>query len=444
MSKWDQVKIGEYLTESKFISLKPDPLRRITVRLNAKGVDSRFSANEKTGATKYYRRTAGQFIYGRQNLHKGAFGVIPAELDGFESSADLPCFDIKKGLSPDWLIAWLKVGNRYQTLAKLARGVGSKRISPDDFLNLEIPVPPEHIQRKKLSLLSKYEEIIESFNYEQTSQCNLFKKLRQAVLQEAIQGKLTAEWRRRNPELISGENHASKLLEKIKAEKERLIKEGKIRKEKPVAPITDAEKPFDLPEGWVWCRLEELCKGIFTGPFGSMLHKSDYVQNGIPIVNPTHIINGQIVADGRMRISEKTKQRLKRYLLLSGDLVIARRGDLSKCAVVLDEQKGWLCGTGSFFVRCLCINRSYVRLAYISQKAQAYLLQDSIGQTMDNLNQKMLRKLPMGLAPVAEQQAIVERVDKIMAMIDDLENQVAERREQADMLMQAVLREAFS
>lgn len=174
-----------------------------------------------------------------------------------------------------------------------------------------------------------------------------------------------------------------------------------------------------------------------------MLHKSDYVEDGVPIVNPTHIVGGQIFSDGRMCVSQKTKARLKRYSLVQGDLVIARRGDLSKCAVVREEQDGWLCGTGSFFIRGLDIDKNYICLAYTSKKAQAYLLQDSIGQTMDNLNQKLLRKLPIALPSLSEQNAIVERVDKIMTMINELVKQVTERKSQSELLMQSVLREAF-
>jgi type I restriction enzyme S subunit len=83
------------------------------------------------------------------------------------------------------------------------------------------------------------------------------KKLRELVLQLAVQGKLTASWRTRHPELVSGSNSAETLLEKIKTEKNRLIRDGKIRKEQPLLPIKEDEIPYELPVGWVWCRLGE-------------------------------------------------------------------------------------------------------------------------------------------------------------------------------------------
>ncbi|OPY75055.1 MAG: EcoKI restriction-modification system protein HsdS [Syntrophorhabdus sp. PtaU1.Bin153] len=174
-----------------------------------------------------------------------------------------------------------------------------------------------------------------------------------------------------------------------------------------------------------------------------MLHKSDYVKEGIPIVNPMNMVDRRITADQRMLISEGTRERLKKYMLRGGDIVIARRGNLEKCAVVTADQEGWLCGTGSFFLRLIAVNLEFFTMMYCSTKFQTYLLQDSIGQTMDNLNQTLLIKMPVGLPPLAEQKAIVSRVDRLLAMVDEPETQVTERKAQAEALMQAVLREAF-
>jgi type I restriction enzyme, S subunit len=268
--------------------------------------------------------------------------------------------------------------------------------------------------------------------------------LKQAILQEAIAGQLTVEWRDRNPmQKGNPDTDAAALLAKIKAEKQQLIADGKLKKEKPLPEISPYEVPFSLPDSWVWCRLGEICKTLSTGPFGLMLHKSDYENNGIPVVNPTNIIKGLIFAESKMLVSEKTVQSLRRYQLHQGDIVIARRGNLEKCAVVQNEQDGWLCGTGSFFMRLIIINNDFFVMAYCSKKSQTYLLEDSIGQTMNNLNQKLLIKMPFPLPPLAEQQAIVEKVDYLMKIIDQLEEQIKHRKQLAEDLMQTVLREAF-
>ncbi len=127
---WRNVKLGELLTESRIPCDNPNPDRRIKVRLKVLGVEKRGLENEIEGATKQFIRKAGQFIYGKQNFHKGAFGIIPKELDGFESSADLPAFDVSKECLPEWLFYFFKCGNHYLELKKIARSC-NKAYSPE-------------------------------------------------------------------------------------------------------------------------------------------------------------------------------------------------------------------------------------------------------------------------------------------------------------------------
>lgn len=94
MKNWKKVKLGSLLTESKIVSESPNPNNRIRVKLNVLGIEKRPVTKDKKGATRYFIRKAGQFIYGKQNLHKGAFGIVPEELDGYESSLDIPAFDV--------------------------------------------------------------------------------------------------------------------------------------------------------------------------------------------------------------------------------------------------------------------------------------------------------------------------------------------------------------
>ena len=81
-----------------------------------------------------------------------------------------------------------------------------------------------------------------------------------------------------------------------------------------------------------------------------MLHKSDYVESGIPLVNPMNMVNGKIIPTGKMMVSEETKQRLISYELDKGDVVIARCGEMRRCTIVTEKESGWLCETDSFFI----------------------------------------------------------------------------------------------
>ena len=104
-------------------------------------------------------------------------------------------------------------------------------------------------------------------------------------------------------------------------------------------------------KGWVETTIGQATGGIFTGPFGSLLHKSDYIANGIPLVNPAHITEVGIEPDVRKTVSKETALRLKSYIMRDGDIVIGRRGEMGRCTLVTDAEDGWLCGTGSFFIK---------------------------------------------------------------------------------------------
>ena len=237
------------------------------------------------------------------------------------------------------------------------------------------------------------------------------KKLRQKILNLAIRGKLVPQDPNDEP--------ASVLLEHIRAEKERLIKEGKIKRRKKSA----ADNEIEAPNGWICCKFDEICSQFSTGPFGSMVHKSDYVsKNGVPIVNPINLVGGNIVTSNLMMVSYEKAQELDRYRLSKDDILIARRGDLSKCAIVTNDLVDWLCGTGSFFLHAPFVEPRYIVLFYLSDYVQTILKSECVGATMDNLNQGVLGSIPFMLPPLAEQQRIVDEVERWFTVIDELES----------------------
>jgi len=233
------------------------------------------------------------------------------------------------------------------------------------------------------------------------------KKLRELILTLAMQGKLVKQDPKDQP--------ASELL-----------KDGEAKKSLPKLGLEEIS--FKIPQHWVWCRLAEIAHSLSTGPFGTMLHKSDYVINGIPLVNPMNIVEGKIIPSGKMQISEKTKERLKSYVLEEGDIVIGRRGEMGRCAVVTAKENGWLCGTGSFFVKLAdFIDREYFVIFFGSDFSIKYLTGLSVGATMNNLNHKILNNLPFPLPPLLEQKRIVAKIDSLMSLCDKLEAQRNER-----------------
>ena len=180
----------------------------------------------------------------------------------------------------------------------------------------------------------------------------------------------------------------------------------------------DEEIPFEIPQGWEWCRLRAICTKFSTGPFGTMVHKSDYADNGIPLVNPTNIKEQQIVAENICKVSSLKYKELSTYILYENDIVLARRGDLSKCAIVNKRQVGWLAGTGSFFLHILNLSLDFFIMLYTSVYAQTYLIGDSVGTTMNNLNQGLLSKMLIPIPPLHEQSRIVNQYRFIIPFIE--------------------------
>ena len=245
------------------------------------------------------------------------------------------------------------------------------------------------------------------------------KKLRQKILDLAISGKLVPQDPNDEP--------ASVLLERIRAEKERLIAEGKIKRPKKSKSSSaeshyqNFEPPFPIPNSWEWVRLEELCCRFSTGPFGSALHKHDYCTEGTPLINPTNIKEGRISISAIKRVCPDKVSELFRYILNENDIILARRGDLSKCAVISEEQAGWICGTGSFYLHLISISPRFFQIVYSSNYCQDYLKSESIGGTMDNLNQSLLSEFLIPIPPLSEQLRICCQVDDINCHIEDIE-----------------------
>jgi len=156
-----------------------------------------------------------------------------------------------------------------------------------------------------------------------------------------------------------------------------------------------------LPEQWEQTHLGELA-ALKTGPFGSTLHKSDYRTSGIPVVNPMHIVGGKIVPSAAVTVAPETAERLSEFRLQRGDIILGRRGEMGRCAVVREAEHGWLCGTGSLIVRPgTALNPHYLQRFFSSPDVVSRLEDASVGSTMVNLNQRILLELEVPIPPGA-------------------------------------------
>lgn len=262
-------------------------------------------------------------------------------------------------------------------------------------------------------------------------------KLKQTILQLAVMGRLVEQ----DPD----DEPASVLLEMVAEEKERLVKKGKIKKPKRLPPIENNERSYQVHENWAWVRFQDIASEISTGPFGSMIHKHDYVNNGTPLINPSHMINGSIQEDVSVSISPQKAEELSSYKLNESDIVMARRGEVGRCAIVSDREAGWLCGTGSFVLRFHeTLSRRFILMMFATDGVRRYLSGNSVGTTMTNLNHGILNRMPVALPPINEQHRIVQKVDELMALCDQLKARLSESGKTRSQLAETVVEQAVS
>lgn len=193
-----------------------------------------------------------------------------------------------------------------------------------------------------------------------------------------------------------------------------------------------------IPEDW---DIEPLgTRASFkTGPFGSTLHQSDYVDGGIPVINPMHINDGRITPNATMSVSEEAARRLADFCMKPGEIIIGRRGDMGRCAVVDKGHAGWMCGTGSMLIRPRLDHPDFLQRILSSTVVIKAIEDASVGSTMINLNQATLSRLNIQIPPIEEQDAIATALSDMDALLDGLDRLIAKKRAIKQATMQQLL-----
>jgi len=184
--------------------------------------------------------------------------------------------------------------------------------------------------------------------------------------------------------------------------------------------VIDSYRPhISIDPEWPLMELGDVCEAILTGPFGSALHQSDYVSDGIPVINPANIIDGAISADGVKMVSPATRDHLKEFTVRTGDIVIGRRGEMGRCGLVSSSMDGWVCGTGSFVIRLKKgFLPRFILFQMASSRVKQYLEERAIGVTMKNLNQDILSSIKVYCPSVATQKIIVAEIEAEQTLVN--------------------------
>ena len=316
----------------------------------------------------------------------------------------------------------------------LMRGMANVTLPMKALEELEIPLPPIDFQRK---WVAKFEHISEKqtvLRTELTHQQSLLTRLRQSILQEAVQGQLTTQWRQANP----NQEPASELLRRIQAEK---AATGK--KEKPLPPVKAEEMPFELPEGWVWCRLGEICSFLNGYAFKSELFKNA----GIKLLRNINMGVSKIVWNETAYLPNEEAEKYKGYNLEENDIVLSLdRPIISeglKVAIVKNKD-----------LPCLLLQRVLkivplggIQHKYVFNWFNTNLFINKINPErsigIPHISHKEVENILFPLPPLPEQAAIVAQVERLVGLVGQLESEAAGQRVQAEGLLQAALREAM-
>ncbi|MBP8882307.1 MAG: restriction endonuclease subunit S [Dermatophilaceae bacterium] len=170
--------------------------------------------------------------------------------------------------------------------------------------------------------------------------------------------------------------------------------------------------------------LKELAD-IRIGPFGSLLHREDYVEGGVPLINPMHIVAGALAADPAYSVTDDKAAQLERYRLREGDVVMGRRGEMGRCARVLRPHDGYLCGTGSLIIRPLPerSRSTYLQCVLSAPRTVRSLESRALGVTLPNLNTKIMEELPVPSLALDAQRRLEDLVERVDALRASMESQ---------------------
>ena len=400
-------------------------------------IKTKYAAEDKAEDYKIIEKDC--FAYNPYRVNVGSIGFVGNDTKGLISPAYV-VFKIKQNsIIPELLFKFLKSDEGLNQIKFYARGTVRQALRFEDLCNIEITIPKYEEQKILYSKLIKSQEASKVLDTELKNQIELVKKLRQQLLQDAVQGKLLPQNTSRK---LSGET-GSELLKKIKAEKAKLIAEKKIKKEKELPPIKPEEIPFEIPDNWVWCRLGEICS----------IKGGKRVANGYKLLKePTpHIYirvsdmkNGTVDDSDLHYLDETMFQKIKQYTISKEDIYMTIvGGTIGKCGLIPDIFDNMNLTENAAKISPILVDKVYLWKCLDSPFCQDQFIDKTkqVGVQKMALNRFSCSLIP--LPPLSEQNRIVEKLDELMQYCDNLEESIKESQAQNEKLLQQVLREAL-
>lgn len=328
-------------------------------------------------------------------------------------------------------------------LSENGQGTAVKQLTVPMLSPKVISLPPLAEQERIVERLEQILPLVEAYgkNEEKLSKLNstLPNKIKQSILKYAMQGKLVEQ----NP----SDEPASVLLKRIKAEKEQLIKEGKIKKAPPLSPITQDEIPFEIPSSWEWCRVNDI--GIYKkGPFGSALTKKIFVPKGndtVKVYEQKNAIQKDYTLGEYYISKEYYEKSMKGFTVSSGDIIVSCAGTIGETYVMPEN------------IELGIINQALMRMTITKEIDLKYFLMYfdiilkrdsktySKGSAIKNIPPfEIFKPMLVPLPPLAEQQRIVDKVNKLMEFIETLANNNRLVKDSASNLLKSIEKKSLT
>lgn len=428
MSEYTKVKISDFLTERQG-RYKPDE-KKIAAYKRLEKIDfsGTIHISEKPTKTDMILVYPGDLVISGINVAKGAVAVYqgkePVCATIHYSSY---VFDEKK-VDLEYFKYFVKSPSFVSVLQQQVKGGIKTEIKPKHLLPLEITIPNLETQRQIVKQVSENFKRVEKLNEEIESQETYTKQLRQNILQEAIEGKLTVDWRKAHP-VVKGnpDFDAQALFEKIQKEKKT------DRKQKNLVPITEGEMPFEISEDWKWVRLGEIINLLSGRDFEPEEYNNKNL--GVP-----YITGASNFGDNGIIINRWTQN--PKCIAKKGDLLLVCKGSGYGTLAYADFEKAHIARQ----IMSITPVSDFIVLKYIEYILQSnfQFLKSKGKGLIPGIDRETVLTIPVGVPPLAEQKEIVAKVESLLAKVAGLENQIQERKKLSGLLMQTVLKNTFA
>ncbi len=434
------IKLGKYIKEIKSkvknTDLKQDDLIVYGVT-NVEGVTiTNNKASEDLG--DYTVLSANLFVYNPYRINVGSIGLSSKDTFGLVSPAYV-VFETTKDINSEFLLHYLKSSLGINLIKWYGdRGGVRSALRFSDLKKIDFPDISLEQQINLLDKIKKIDSCLCQFNGNLS--LDNISSLRQSILQQAVEGKLC--------EQDPADEPTSVLLGKIQLEKDKLIGKKKIKRQKDLPSITDEEKPFDLPQGWEWCRLGILLENLKYGTSVPCTYDS---KNSVVLRIPNVNTETNKIDLSDIKYADLSPNEIAELSLKENDILLIRSNGsaslVGRIAVVGKVEKN-ICYAG-YLMRLrtynMAVDNFYLKRVF-NCRFLRNLIEIPIRTTtgVKNINSTEVSNLLVPLPPLAEQQRIVEKVDKLMALCDEMEKEVTNAKKHASELMEAVLQEALS